>query len=160
MKGPGLKLDLDVRRLWKCPQTGETIRLSGDVVSKSIQVEGKEVFMKLMEEQRSLHRDPYHFDYFELAEEEQSSSERAAAAARSADENQTAEAPAPPEPQSPEVSSATVETPEPNALPQDNHQAEVETAEQTTEQVVEEKIEEKIEEKAEEEEDSFGGGLL
>jgi len=151
MKGPGLKLDLDVGRLWKCPQTGETIRLSGNVVSKSIQLEGEEVFMKLVEEKRSLYRDPYHFDYFELAEEEQSSSERAAAAARSDDENQTAEESAPPEQQSPEVSSATAETPELDVLPHEDKQAEVETAEQVVEE------EEAVEE---EEEDSFGGGLL
>tara|TARA_R110002111_G_scaffold262694_1_gene340201 strand:- start:139648 stop:140091 length:444 start_codon:yes stop_codon:yes gene_type:complete len=86
MKGPGLKLDLDVRRLWKCPQTGQTIRLSGDVVTKTTQVDGKTVFMQLLEEKRSLYRDPYHFDYYELPTADQSSSERAAAAARSIDE--------------------------------------------------------------------------
>ncbi|MEQ8856311.1 hypothetical protein [Gimesia sp.] len=83
MKGPGLKLDLDVRRLWKCPKTGQTIRLSGDVVAKSTQVNGETVFMQLIEEQRKLHEDPYHFDFAETAESDQSSSERAAALARS-----------------------------------------------------------------------------
>ncbi|MEQ9065240.1 MAG: hypothetical protein RLO18_00885, partial [Gimesia chilikensis] len=83
MKGPGIKLDLDVRRLWKCPKTGQTIRLSGDVVAKSTQVNGETVFMQLIEEQRKLHEDPYHFDFAETAESDQSSSDRAAALARS-----------------------------------------------------------------------------
>lgn len=82
MKGPGIKLDLDVRRLWKCPKTGQTLRLSGDVVAKSTQVNGETVFMQLIEEQRKLHEDPYHFDFAETAESDQSSSERAAALAR------------------------------------------------------------------------------
>ncbi len=142
MKGPGLKLDLDVRRLWKCPQTGQTIRLSGDVAAKSIKVEGKEVFMQLVEEKRSLYRDPYHFDYFELAEEEQSSSERAAAAARSTDENQKSEeSPASEQPSS-EVSSATAPTPEPEKPSHDTKESK------------------SAEEKPQEDEDSFGGGLL
>lgn len=96
MKGPGLKLDLDVRRLWKCPQTGETIRLSGDIVSKTTQVKGETVFMQLVEEKRKLHEDPYHFDFSETAVSDQSSSERAAAAARSLDSDETeADQPAP-----------------------------------------------------------------
>jgi len=92
MKGPGLKLDLDVRRLWKCPQTGQTIRLSGDVVAKSMEVNGETVFMQLVEEQRKLHEDPYHFNFAETAASDQSSSERAAAAARSLDSDQAREA--------------------------------------------------------------------
>lgn len=91
MKGPGLKLDLDVRRLWKCPKTGQTIRLSGDVVAKSTQVNGETVFMQLIEEQRKLHEDPYHFDFAETAESDQSSSERAAALARSLEAEPTVE---------------------------------------------------------------------
>ncbi|QDT29249.1 hypothetical protein [Gimesia panareensis] len=94
MKGPGLKLDLDVRRLWKCPKTGQTIRLSGNVVSKSTEVNGETVFMQLIEEQRKLHEDPYHFDFTETAESDQSSSERAAAAARSLEAEEPGETPA------------------------------------------------------------------
>tara|TARA_R110002095_G_scaffold60124_3_gene51315 strand:- start:1733 stop:2161 length:429 start_codon:yes stop_codon:yes gene_type:complete len=142
MKGPGLKLDLDVRRLWKCPQTGQTIRLSGDVVSKSTQVDGKTVFMQLLEEKRSLYRDPYHFDYYELPADEQSSSERAAAAARSIDEmveTETIEEVVVTEEQSLEVSTETAEkphagAPEPKILPAPNQD--------------------------DDEEESFGGGLL
>jgi len=100
MKGPGLKLDLDVRRLWKCPSTGETIRLSGDVTSKTMQVDGETVFMQLVEEKRKLHQDPYHFDFTEADISDQSSSERAAAAARSLDA----------EPSAPEAETAVPES--------------------------------------------------
>ena len=121
MKGPGLKLDLDVRRLWKCPKTGQTIRLSGDVVAKSTQVNGETVFMQLIEEQRKLHEDPYHFDFAETAESDQSSSERAAAAARSLEaepavepESITAQEAAPPQESSDQTeSSASAEPDQP-----------------------------------------------
>jgi hypothetical protein len=32
MKGPGMRLDLDVRRVWQCPACGRQARDSGDVV--------------------------------------------------------------------------------------------------------------------------------
>lgn len=135
MKGPGLKLDLDVRRLWKCPKTGETIRLSGKVVSKTMQVEGEEVFMQLVEEKRSLYRDPFHFDYFEMPTDDQSSSERAAAAARSLDEPEATQKEVTPEQEVPETSVSLSEESEPE-VPQNLEQAD------------------------DEDEDSFGGGLL
>ncbi|MCR9233181.1 hypothetical protein [Gimesia chilikensis] len=121
MKGPGIKLDLDVRRLWKCPKTGQTIRLSGDVVAKSTQVNGETVFMQLIEEQRKLHEDPYHFDFAETAESDQSSSERAAALARSLEaeptdesESITAQEAAPPQESSEQTeSSASAEPDQP-----------------------------------------------
>ncbi|QDT44516.1 hypothetical protein Pan241w_46270 [Gimesia alba] len=136
MKGPGLKLDLDVRRLWKCPQTGETIRLSGDVTTKSTQMNGETVFMKLVEEKRSLYRDPFHFDYYEPPAADQSSSERAAAAARSIEEMETVEEIVVAEAQTTEISFTAPEEPKPD-----------------TPQVQEPAAED-------EEEDSFGGGLL
>ncbi len=143
MKGPGLRLDLDIRRLWKCPQTGETIRLSGNTVAKSIQVEGETVFLKLVEEKRKLYRDPYHFDYAETMAVDQSSSERAAAAARSIDETEPAsESPTEPapeqnssEPQTPEAVPDTLEQSKPDTSPNDNNGEE-------------------------QDDDSFGGGLL
>ncbi|QDT95838.1 hypothetical protein [Gimesia aquarii] len=135
MKGPGLKLDLDVRRLWKCPKTGETIRLSGNVVSKTMQVEGEEVFMQLVEEKRSLYRDPFHFDYFEMPTDDQSSSERAAAAARSLDEPEATQKEVTPEQEVPETSVSLSEKSE-SEVPQNLEQAD------------------------DEDEDSFGGGLL
>lgn len=121
MKGPGLKLDLDVRRLWKCPKTGQAIRLSGNVVSKSTEVNGETVFMQLIEEQRKLHEDPYHFDFTETAESDQSSSERAAAAARSLEAEEPGETPAaePVEPE-PVAENAESEAPAEPAQPADD----------------------------------------
>lgn len=142
MKGPGLKLDLDVRRLWKCPQTGQTIRLSGDVVNKTMQVDGETVFLQLVEEKRSLYRDPFHFDYYELPSADQSSSERAAAAARSNEETETEtiEEIVVTEAQSTEITLAVSEESEPDTPP---------TQEPPTQEPA-----------ADEEDDSFGGGLL
>ncbi|QDT93052.1 hypothetical protein [Gimesia algae] len=144
MKGPGLKLDLDVRRLWKCPQTGQTIRLSGDVTAKSVEVDGKTVFMQLVEEQRSRYRDPFHFEYYEPPAHDQSSSERAAAAARSIDEPDTAPVDTPVDnvaDHSINEVASTTPTEEPQAAPPTP--SETETPKHS-----------------EEEEDTFGGGLL
>src|SRR5262245_59010243 len=33
MRGPGIKLDLDVRRLWTCPECKRQRRLPGDIAS-------------------------------------------------------------------------------------------------------------------------------
>lgn len=120
MKGPGLKLDLDVRRLWKCPQTGQTIRLSGDVVAKSMEVNGETVFMQLVEEQRKLHEDPYHFDFAETAASDQSSSERAAAAARSLDSDQAREADAAQQDAAAAVAPSEIEPPAEQDQPADD----------------------------------------
>ncbi|QDT81027.1 hypothetical protein Mal35_45040 [Gimesia maris] len=148
MKGPGLKLDLDVRRLWKCPQTGQTIRLSGNVVAKSVEVDGKTVFMQLVEEQRSRYRDPFHFEYYEPSAHDQSSSERAAAAARSIEEPDTAPVETPVDQPVDNVAehsitevASTTPTEEPEAAPPTPAEAE-------------------LPQPAEEEEDTFGGGLL
>ncbi|WP_339727511.1 hypothetical protein [uncultured Gimesia sp.] len=147
MKGPGLKLDLDIRRLWKCPQTGETIRLSGNVTAKTTQVDGETVFMQLVEEKRSLYRDPFHFDYYELPEGDQSSSERAAAAARSIEEPEPETEPIEEivvtEEQSIEISSTAPEQSEPETLSNQDPPNEDPPSQDP-----------------EEEEDSFGGGLL
>lgn len=34
MKGPGLRIDLDVRRSWRCPKCGRTVRTPAHVVSQ------------------------------------------------------------------------------------------------------------------------------
>lgn len=34
MKGPGNRIDLDVRRLWKCPRCGDERKASGDIAAK------------------------------------------------------------------------------------------------------------------------------
>ncbi|WP_417385664.1 hypothetical protein [Gimesia sp.] len=144
MKGPGLKLDLDVRRLWKCPQTGKTIRLSGDVVAKPVEVDGKTVFMQLVEEKRKQYRDPFHFEYYEPPAHDQSSSERAAAAARSQEEPEAAPLAAPVD----NVSDDSI-TEVASATPLDQPEAASPTP-----------AEAEPPQPASEEEDTFGGGLL
>lgn len=148
MKGPGLKLDLDVRRLWKCPQTGQTIRLSGNVVAKPVEVDGKTVFMQLVEEKRSQYRDPFHFEYYVPPEHDQSSSERAAAAARSIDEPEASPVDTPVDQPVDNVTdhsiteeASTASSEEPEAAPPTPSEAE-------------------LPQPVEEEDDTFGGGLL
>jgi len=34
VKGPGLRIDLDVRRVWRCPKCGRTVRTPAHVVSQ------------------------------------------------------------------------------------------------------------------------------
>tara|TARA_R110002167_G_scaffold81082_6_gene222320 strand:+ start:1377 stop:1823 length:447 start_codon:yes stop_codon:yes gene_type:complete len=148
MKGPGLKLDLDVRRLWKCPQTGQTIRLSGNVVAKSVEVDGKTVFMQLVEEQRSRYRDPFHFEYYEPSAHDQSSSERAAAAARSIEEPDTAPVETP------------VDQPVDNVADHSITEVASTTPTEETEAAPPTPAEAELPQPAEEEEDTFGGGLL
>ncbi|HCO22886.1 MAG: hypothetical protein CME31_00245 [Gimesia sp.] len=148
MKGPGLKLDLDVRRLWKCPQTGQTIRLSGNVVAKSVEVDGKTVFMQLVEEQRSRYRDPFHFEYYEPSAHDQSSSERAAAAARSIEEPDTAPV------------ETTVDQPVDNVADHSITEVASTTPTEEPEAAPPTPAEAELPQPAEEEEDTFGGGLL
>ncbi len=144
MKGPGLKLDLDVRRLWKCPQTGQTIRLSGDVTAKSVEVGGKTVFMQLVEEKRSQYRDPFHFEYYQPPAQDQSSSERAAAAARSLDEPET----------------APVDTPVDNVSDHSINEVTSTTPAEAPQAAPPPPSESEPPKPSEEEEDTFGGGLL
>lgn len=49
MKGPGLRADLDVRRLWKCPRCSRVMRYSGDVVSHICHCQKEGTFMQLVE---------------------------------------------------------------------------------------------------------------
>ncbi|WP_417381366.1 hypothetical protein [Gimesia sp.] len=144
MKGPGLKLDLDVRRHWKCPQTGQTIRLSGDVTAKSVEVGGKTVFMQLVEEKRSQYRDPFHFEYYQPPAQDQSSSERAAAAARSLDEPET----------------APVDTPVDNVSDHSINEVTSTTPAEAPQAAPPPPSESEPPKPSEEEEDTFGGGLL
>ena len=47
MRGPGYRLDLDVRRVWRCPQCGKERRLGGEVTAvacacgKAMQIAGE-----------------------------------------------------------------------------------------------------------------------
>jgi hypothetical protein len=47
MKGPGLRIDLDVRRMWRCPRCGRTVRTAGKVVSQRCQCAESGVWMRL-----------------------------------------------------------------------------------------------------------------
>jgi hypothetical protein len=50
MKGPGNRIDLDVRRLWKCPQCSRETKATGVVASRLCPASGCEgVWMKLVE---------------------------------------------------------------------------------------------------------------
>jgi len=47
MKGPGMRLDLDVRRLWKCPACGHEARSEGHVVTRICHCTREGVAMRL-----------------------------------------------------------------------------------------------------------------
>ena len=53
IKGPGLRNDLDVRRVWRCPACGQTQRLTQDITSAHCRCVRDGVSMKLVEEPRS-----------------------------------------------------------------------------------------------------------
>jgi hypothetical protein len=48
MKGPGIKLDLDVRRVWRCPKCAREVRLLGDVVARRCGCSEEAVLMQLV----------------------------------------------------------------------------------------------------------------
>ena len=52
MKGPGNRIDLDVRRIWECPRCHKQRRANGDVVSLRCGCTGDGESMRLVEKQR------------------------------------------------------------------------------------------------------------
>jgi hypothetical protein len=50
MKGPGIKLDLDVRRVWRCPKCAREFRLAGEVVARRCGCAEEGVSMQLVSE--------------------------------------------------------------------------------------------------------------
>jgi hypothetical protein len=52
MKGPGMRLDLDVRRVWQCPACGREIKSEGQTVSKACGCTKEGVAMRLVEKPR------------------------------------------------------------------------------------------------------------
>ena len=52
MKGPGIRLDLEVRREWECPHCGKRRRATGDVVALRCGCTRDKESMKLLEGQR------------------------------------------------------------------------------------------------------------
>jgi hypothetical protein len=49
MKGPGMRLELDVRRIWRCPACGREARSEGGVVAKVCGCTKDGVAMRLVE---------------------------------------------------------------------------------------------------------------
>jgi hypothetical protein len=49
MKGPGMRLDLDVRRVWRCPACGRESRAEGQVVGRVCNCTKEGVAMRLVE---------------------------------------------------------------------------------------------------------------
>jgi len=41
MKGPGFRLDLDVRRVWECPACGKRLRMAGEVTQLACDCRGE-----------------------------------------------------------------------------------------------------------------------
>lgn len=52
MKGPGVRLDLDVRREWECPECGKRRRVTGETVSLRCNCTRDGAHMKLVESRR------------------------------------------------------------------------------------------------------------
>lgn len=52
MKGPGLRIDIDVRRAWRCPVCGQSQRLGLDITAPRCPCVRDGVPMKLVEEKR------------------------------------------------------------------------------------------------------------
>ena len=54
MKGPGIRLDLDVRREWECPECGKRGKTGGDVVTLRCSCCSGDVNMQLVEKLRQV----------------------------------------------------------------------------------------------------------
>jgi hypothetical protein len=52
MRGPGFRLNLDVRRVWRCPKCGRERRLLGDVVALRCGCVEEGVCMQIVSEPR------------------------------------------------------------------------------------------------------------
>lgn len=52
MKGPGVRLDLDVRRVWQCPRCSRTIKTDGNLVAKRCTCTPEGVWMRLVRDGR------------------------------------------------------------------------------------------------------------
>jgi hypothetical protein len=68
MRGPGLKTDLEVRRVWRCPACGYERRVGGQVTSVRCQC-GDRPFMRLAQEPRFVRPANLAPDVYFLAEE-------------------------------------------------------------------------------------------
>ena len=59
MKGPGMRADLDVRRVWQCPRCGKSKMAAGDVASVTCKCQPEGTFMRLQEPRRQVKTFPY-----------------------------------------------------------------------------------------------------
>jgi hypothetical protein len=65
MKGPGFRLDLDVRRLWECPSCGRRMKFGGSVTQVDCDCRSdKPLAMRLVEK---LHKTESPFDHVGFA---------------------------------------------------------------------------------------------
>ncbi len=61
IKGPGLRLDLDVRREWQCPECNRLWKTEGDVISLRCHCHAPGPWMKLIEREHELLAENYPF---------------------------------------------------------------------------------------------------
>ena len=54
MKGPGMRLDLDVRRVWECPRCQRRRKTQGQIVSQVCYCTNDGTWMRLVEEKRNV----------------------------------------------------------------------------------------------------------
>lgn len=72
MKGPGLRMTCDVRRIWRCPACGSEMPAAGDVTSLRCPCEKPNRVMQLIEPQRKPRPEPVPLDiYFECAPDDE-----------------------------------------------------------------------------------------
>jgi len=72
MKGPGLRLKCDVRRIWRCPDCGSEVAAGGNVTALRCQCENPHPFMQLIEPRRRVRPEAAPLDvYFECAPEDE-----------------------------------------------------------------------------------------
>ncbi|MFG0333599.1 MAG: hypothetical protein ACF8TS_09580 [Maioricimonas sp. JB049] len=64
MKGPGLRLDLEVRRLWRCPKCGFERRVPARQVTVTCGCTDSGTFMQLIEPKRAVRAEPPPLDLF------------------------------------------------------------------------------------------------
>ncbi len=74
IKGPGLRLDCDVRRVWECPKCGRRLKLHAWIVTRRCPCEKLAAWMRLIEVPRNPRPAPQFFVAtpidFDVAEEE------------------------------------------------------------------------------------------
>jgi hypothetical protein len=54
MKGPGMRLDLDIRRVWRCPACGREARSEGQIVTRFCGCTKEGIAMRLVEVPRPM----------------------------------------------------------------------------------------------------------